>query len=266
MARCATLKEVAGDFEHDEQALLRALELLNASRLGRYAAQQAYAARRRDEKQRGHRTPRSGDTDPGQRKQWSWPAPGLDASETTIVLVDDLRSFADARNAEVARTSAAGVLLLYRYRDRRLDELWLDHDLGESDTIWPVVEGLERAAFEGRPFDIGVINVHSANPAGAAKIAQVLRHWGYRVNVASGSAEVGYLTGPPVRGKMSALGLGIRGQGRSGPVRGSGQWSIREAGQTSHVTGILPRDDRLDRVEGLRAGTRRCPRRLGEAP
>jgi hypothetical protein len=189
------LKEIVGDFERDEQALLRALEVLNASRLGRYAAQQAYAARRREEKKNGHRAPRSGDSDLGKRKQWSWPAPSADSSETEIVLVDDLRSFIDGRSAEVARTSAAGVLLLDRYRDRRLDELWLDHDLGEGDTIWPVVEVLERAAFEDRLFDIGVIRVHSANPAGAAKIVQVLRRWGYRVNVASGSAAVGYLGG-----------------------------------------------------------------------
>lgn len=113
----------------------------------------------------------------------------------TIVLVDDLRSFVDGRSAEGAHTSAAGVELLDRYRDRRLDELWLDHDLGGDDTIWPVVEVLERAAFDKRPFDVGVINVHSANPAGAAKIAQVLRHWGYRVRVASGSTDVGYLDG-----------------------------------------------------------------------
>ncbi|MBF9135521.1 hypothetical protein I0C86_42500 [Plantactinospora sp. S1510] len=114
----------------------------------------------------------------------------------TIVLVDDLRSFVDGRSAEVARTSTAGVELLDRYRDRRLDELWLDHDLGGDDTIWPVVEVLERAAFDKRPFDVGVINVHSANPAGSAKIAQVLRHWGYRVHVASGSTDIGYLDGP----------------------------------------------------------------------
>ncbi|MGA4727278.1 cyclic-phosphate processing receiver domain-containing protein [Micromonospora taraxaci] len=110
-----------------------------------------------------------------------------------IVLVDDLRSFVDGRSAAVARTSAAGVELLDRYRGRRLDELWLDHDLGGDDTIWPVVEVLERAAFDERPFDVGVINVHSANPAGAAKIAQVLRRWGYRVRLASGSTDVGYL-------------------------------------------------------------------------
>ncbi|WP_435821765.1 cyclic-phosphate processing receiver domain-containing protein [Micromonospora taraxaci] len=110
-----------------------------------------------------------------------------------IVLVDDLRSFVDGRSAAVARTSAAGVELLERYRGRRLDELWLDHDLGGDDTIWPVVEVLERAAFDERPFDVGVINVHSANPAGAAKIAQVLRRWGYRVHVATGSTDVGYV-------------------------------------------------------------------------
>jgi hypothetical protein len=114
----------------------------------------------------------------------------------TIVLVDDLRSFVDGRSAEVARTSAVGVELLDRYRGRRLDELWLDHDLGGDDTIGPVVEVLERAAFDKRPFDVGVIKVHSVNPAGTAKIAQVLRHWGYRVHVASGSTDVGYLDGP----------------------------------------------------------------------
>jgi hypothetical protein len=119
----------------------------------------------------------------------------VDASKTRVVLVDDLRSFVDGRRADVARTSAAGVDLLHRYRDERLDELWLDHDLGEDDTIWPVLEVLERAAFEDRPFDIGVINVHSANPAGAAKVTQVLRRWGYLVRVASGSTDVGYLDG-----------------------------------------------------------------------
>jgi hypothetical protein len=112
-----------------------------------------------------------------------------------VILVDDLRSFVDGRQAEVARTSAAGVELVERCRDQRLDELWLDHDLGEEDTIWPVIEVLERAAFDGRPFDVGVINVHSANPAGAMKMAQVLRRWGYRVHLASGSAHVGYLGG-----------------------------------------------------------------------
>lgn len=110
-----------------------------------------------------------------------------------VVLVDDLRSFLDGRRARVARTSAAGVELLVQYRDRRLDELWLDHDLGADDTVWPVVELLERAAFDDRRFDIGVVNVHSANPVGAAKIVQVLRRWGYQVRAVPGSPDVGLL-------------------------------------------------------------------------
>ncbi|WP_244454026.1 cyclic-phosphate processing receiver domain-containing protein [Micromonospora echinofusca] len=109
-----------------------------------------------------------------------------------IVLVDDLRSFTDGRVAQVARTSKAGIEALDRYRGHRLDELWLDHDLGEDDTIWPVVERLEQAAFEGQPFDIGVVYIHSANPAGAAKMTQALRRWGYHVRPAAGSPHVGY--------------------------------------------------------------------------
>ncbi|GAB3868327.1 cyclic-phosphate processing receiver domain-containing protein [Dactylosporangium cerinum] len=111
----------------------------------------------------------------------------------TVVLVDDLRSFVDGRAAEVARTSAAGVAVLERHRGRRIDELWLDHDLGGDDTIWPVVEVLELAAFEGRPFDIGVVFIHSANPPGGAKMLQALRRWGYEVRLAAGSPHVGYL-------------------------------------------------------------------------
>jgi hypothetical protein len=108
------------------------------------------------------------------------------ASSRMVVLVDDRRSFVDGRNALVARTSAAGVELLDSLRDQRLDELWLDHDLGGDDTIWPVVEVLERAAFEERPFDVEAICVHSANPVGAGKVVQVLRRWGYPARAVSG--------------------------------------------------------------------------------
>jgi hypothetical protein len=110
----------------------------------------------------------------------------------TVVLVDDLRSFVDGRVAEVARTSRAGVEVLARYRERVLDELWLDHDLGADDTVWPVIAVLEEAAFEGRPYDIGLVHVHSANPIGAARMAQALRRWGYRVRISAGSEALGY--------------------------------------------------------------------------
>ena len=116
------------------------------------------------------------------------------ASMGIVILVDDLRSFVDGRAAEVARTSVSAVQVLERQRGVRIDELWLDHDLGGDDTVWPVVEVLELAAFEGRPFDIGVVLVHSANPPGVAKMAQALRRWGYQVRVATGSPHVAYLS------------------------------------------------------------------------
>lgn len=107
-----------------------------------------------------------------------------------MVLVDDLRSFVDGREAAVARTSADAVVLLRRFRGRALDELWLDHDLGGDDTVWPVIALLEEAAFEGRPFAIGLIRVHSANPAGAGRMEQALRRWGYRVRIDAGSGAL----------------------------------------------------------------------------
>nr|WP_310430030.1 cyclic-phosphate processing receiver domain-containing protein [Catenuloplanes niger] len=108
------------------------------------------------------------------------------------VLVDDLRSFTDGRAALVARTSADAVTLLGRHRHDHIDELWLDHDLGGTDTIWPVVTLLEQAAFDGTPFDIGAVLIHSANPPGAIRLNQTLRRWGYRVRAVPGSPAVGY--------------------------------------------------------------------------
>ncbi|WP_432972138.1 cyclic-phosphate processing receiver domain-containing protein [Dactylosporangium sp. CA-233914] len=48
------------------------------------------------------------------------------------LLVDDLRDFLDSAPAHVARTSAAGIEVLRRHRHERIDELWLDHDLGDD--------------------------------------------------------------------------------------------------------------------------------------
>jgi hypothetical protein len=96
-----------------------------------------------------------------------------------IVLIDDLRSFLDGRDAKVARNSKDGISLLNALKGQRIDQLWLDHDLGGDDTITPVVYILEEAAFLGEPWDIGEILVHSANPVGAARTIQGLNKAGY---------------------------------------------------------------------------------------
>ncbi|WP_234326351.1 cyclic-phosphate processing receiver domain-containing protein [Streptomyces sp. NRRL S-495] len=85
------------------------------------------------------------------------------AAPGPVVLgVDDLRPL--PRATRIARTSQEGVRLLEEHRDSYVDELWLDHDLGGDDTVMPVVTLLEQAAFDGRPFRIGEVLVHSANP------------------------------------------------------------------------------------------------------
>ncbi|MFG2720153.1 cyclic-phosphate processing receiver domain-containing protein [Streptomyces sp. NPDC048416] len=106
------------------------------------------------------------------------------AAPAPVVLgIDDLRVL--PRATRVARTSAQGIELLREHRESYIDELWLDHDLGGDDSIMPVVTLLEEAAFHGRPFRIGAVLVHSANPIGAAAVVRSLAYWNYPVRRAT---------------------------------------------------------------------------------
>ncbi|MFF4381770.1 cyclic-phosphate processing receiver domain-containing protein [Kitasatospora sp. NPDC001547] len=105
------------------------------------------------------------------------------APAPVILGIDDLRPL--PRATRIARTSREGVRLLQEHRDGFIDELWLDHDLGGDDSILPVVTLLEEAAFDGRPFRIGTVFVHSANPVGAETVVRSLTRWNYRVRRAT---------------------------------------------------------------------------------
>ena len=67
-----------------------------------------------------------------------------------------------------------------------IDELWLDHDLGEIDispywdNIMPVVYWLEELGYAGTPLKVETIFVHTANPAAAPVMMDALRPY-YRV-------------------------------------------------------------------------------------
>ncbi|MCL2552934.1 MAG: hypothetical protein FWE75_12425 [Actinomycetia bacterium] len=100
-----------------------------------------------------------------------------------VLGIDDLRLL--PRATRIARSNREGIALLEEHRGRFIDELWLDHDLGGEDSIMPVVAVLEEAAFEGRPFRIGTVFVHSANPSGAENVVRALRRWDYRVRRAT---------------------------------------------------------------------------------
>ena len=97
------------------------------------------------------------------------------------VLIDDARAFRDHRPALLARSSQAALRLLGELGSTRIDDLWLDHDLGGDDTIRPVVELMVQRATTGSPLNVGQIHVHSANVGGGHWTWLALQAAGYPV-------------------------------------------------------------------------------------
>jgi hypothetical protein len=128
---------------------------------------------------------RSGSNATGIRNGWLT----ADADDTVLgvvtILVDDLRSFRDGRDAVVVRTSAAALTLIHDLGETFVHELWLDHDLGGDDTIRPVSAYLEEIAYFGKPMQVGVIYVHSANVGAAEAVLKGLIRYGYNAHRAS---------------------------------------------------------------------------------
>lgn len=94
-------------------------------------------------------------------------------------MIDDLRTF--AFDAVHARTSAQGIDVLKSCIEhgQRLDELWLDYNLGRGDTGDAVVDWLVANGDAARPL-VGDVYVHSSDPFGARRLLAVLTGAGYR--------------------------------------------------------------------------------------
>jgi hypothetical protein len=97
------------------------------------------------------------------------------------LLVDDVRGFKDERPALVARSSQEALTPLKRLGDRRIDHLWLDHDLGGEDTIRPVIDLLVRLARTGSPLNVGLVHIHTANVGAGHWMRLELAAAGYAV-------------------------------------------------------------------------------------
>lgn len=95
------------------------------------------------------------------------------------IVIDDLRTL--PVQADHLRTSQAGLDWLRTYDKVPLDCIWLDHDLGGEDTIMPVVDYLCELAYNGTPFPVSVIKVHSMNPVGSENVVRSLVRYGYNV-------------------------------------------------------------------------------------
>lgn len=117
-----------------------------------------------------------------------------------IVVIDDIRTplpsteYPEGGNivVELHRSLSEGLAALKGYKDsgEKIDELWLDHDLGYNpdaefsyDTIMPLVEWLEENAYHGEVMDITHIFVHTANYAAAPRMVAALKNY-YTVSTA----------------------------------------------------------------------------------
>lgn len=101
-----------------------------------------------------------------------------------ILLIDDLRDFVDARECVIARTSAEALQILTL--GESFDEIWFDHDLGlldsgVPDTTMVVVDLLSELAYNGTPYPVGIVYVHTSNPVGGKQIASSLSNYGYTI-------------------------------------------------------------------------------------
>ena len=97
------------------------------------------------------------------------------------VLIDDVREFKDGRPALVARSSKEALSLLEGLGHKRIDHLWLDHDLGGADTIRPVIDLMVQLASTGSPLNVGQVHIHTANVGAGYQIGLDLREAGYAV-------------------------------------------------------------------------------------
>ena len=97
------------------------------------------------------------------------------------VLVDDVRGFRDERPALVARSSQEALRLLDGLGSKRIDHLWLDHDLVGDDTIRPVVDWIFQLANTGSPLNVGQIHIHSSNVGAGHWMRLELEAAGYPV-------------------------------------------------------------------------------------
>jgi len=91
--------------------------------------------------------------------------------EPKIVVIDDERIFhpdwcKDSRVFALHIKSSPEASLWLEGRVP-LTEIWFDHDLGGSDTTRPIALELASMAFEGDPYPVDEIYVHTANGVAA---------------------------------------------------------------------------------------------------
>lgn len=110
----------------------------------------------------------------------------------TVLVVDDLRQFVfPARYARDAET-AISILEVAQERGECFEALWLDHDLGLTGTIRPVLAWLEQAHHDRCLPGIGEIVICTASPVGRDLIAVVADRLGISARIVDATDYLNY--------------------------------------------------------------------------
>ena len=83
-----------------------------------------------------------------------------------ILVIDDVKTFPFPENVEVIYARTLEDAYVKFINNEHLDQLWLDHDLGNDEDIRPLCLILAELGFNGTPRDIGKIVICSLNPVG----------------------------------------------------------------------------------------------------
>jgi chemotaxis response regulator CheB len=111
-------------------------------------------------------------------------------AQTRIVVIDDCRVFTEKSKEQLnsdtdlfyAKNAREGleVLRMCRSRGLTIDQLWLDHDLGASGTIMPVVEELCQASHAGSMYPVIQVIVLTSNGYAGDTMMRSLRRYNYQ--------------------------------------------------------------------------------------
>ena len=97
-----------------------------------------------------------------------------------VLVVDDRRIFGDKHNDCIVHHTTSSVQALEFLKENfgLVSEMWLDYDLGGSDTVTPVIDWLDEKAYNGEANHITAIRILTDNPVGYNKIMLALdRHF-----------------------------------------------------------------------------------------
>ena len=96
-----------------------------------------------------------------------------------ILVVDDLRIFPDNIGDNIVHhtISSQEALEFLEKNFSLISEIWLDHDLGGTYEVTPVLNWIEKKAINGEANHICCLRILTSNPVGAQKIAALNRYF-----------------------------------------------------------------------------------------